>query len=87
MINDFQDSFSFVDYKRYGALQLFDASLAKGENPDHTGEIVVFLNYDIVGRFKSKQQARALIENLIREAPAEAGDWFAANQSVLLCTL
>lgn len=87
VINDFQNTTSFIDYKQYGELKVFDASFAKGEQPNHAGDIGVFLNLKLVGRFKAKQQALALVEKLIREAPAEAREWFAAHQSVLLDTL
>jgi hypothetical protein len=87
VINDFQSSFAFVDYKRYGEYKVFDACIVKSGKPNHSGDIGVFLNFKMVGRFKTKLQARAFIEKLIRECPAEARDFFAANQSVLLDTL
>lgn len=87
MINDFQDSFSFIDYKIYGELEVFDASFTKGVKPNHAGDIGVFLNFKLLGRFKVKQQALAFVQSLIRDAPAKAREWYAANQSVLLDTL
>lgn len=84
VINDFQDSVGFLDYKVYGSLEVFDASYVKGGEPDHTGDIGVFLNFKLLGRFKTKQQALAFIKQLIREAPPGAQEFFAAHQSVLL---
>jgi hypothetical protein len=78
VINDFRNATSFIDCKCFKEeLTVLDCSYVKSE---HRGfavsqdEIVVFLNFRIVGRFKSKQEARRLILKLIEDAPIDISE-------------
>jgi len=89
VINDFQNSFSFIDFKDYGQLKIFDACFTKGEKVCNTSsdDISIFLNFKKVGSFKVKLQAQAFLKQLISEAPSEAREFFVENQNVLLDNL
>lgn len=64
-----------MDYK-YFSPQLHGLECCYTKSP-HKGfdtagdEIVVFLNFKIVGRYKSKKDAKRCIERLITESPAK----------------
>jgi hypothetical protein len=90
VINDFRSTHSFIDFKQYGELKVFDASCTKGEQPSFqrsTDSIAVFLNFKKLGDFKVKQQAQVLVMALIAEAPPESREFFAEHQNVLLDSL
>ena len=87
VLNDFRDSFSFIDYKVYGELEIFDACIISGEEWDHSGDIGVFLNFELVGRFKVKSEAVSMLKKLISEAPRDAQAFFTENMDVLLKNL
>lgn len=85
VLNDFKNSRAFMDYK-YFSDQLHGLECCYTRSP-HKGfdtaddEIVVFLNFKIVGRFKSRKDARACVDRLIAESPAKKD--FESNSSVL----
>jgi hypothetical protein len=81
VINDFRDSFAFVDYRVFGALEVFDACWTAGVDDIQDGNIHVFLNFKKVGMFKSKLEAVSMLKKLIGEAPH---GWFEENKEVLL---
>ena len=81
MINDFRDSFAFIDYKVYGTLEVFDACWTGGENWNPTGTISIFLNLTKIGEFKSKSEAVSMLKKLLDEAPHE---FFDENKEELL---
>jgi hypothetical protein len=87
VLNDFRDSFSFIDYKVYGTLEIFDACIISGEEWNESGDIGVFLNFELVGRFKAKSEAVSMLNKLISEAPKDAKRFFEDNQEVLLKNL
>lgn len=81
VINDFRDSYSFIEYKVYGTLKVFDASYSAGSDIMMAGTISIFLNFKKVGEFKSKSEAVSMLKKLIDEAPCE---FFKENKMVLL---
>lgn len=81
MINEFRDSFAFVDYQTFGKLEVFDACWVGGVNKIQDGNIHVFLNFKKVGEFKAKLEAVSMLRNLISEAPDR---FFEENKDVLL---
>ena len=84
VINDFRDSFAFIDYKEYGTLKIFDACRTSGVDRKEDGSIAVFLNFKKVGQFKSKSEAVSLLKKLLAEAPCS---FFDENKDVLLSDL
>jgi hypothetical protein len=81
VINDFRDSFSFIDYKVFGELKVFDACWTAGSDRNSAGTITVFLNFNKVGEYKSKQEAYEVVKRLIDEAPC---GFFNENKNLLL---
>jgi hypothetical protein len=81
VINDFRDTRSFIDYKEYGELKAWDASWTKGSSPNHAGDIGVFLNFRLIGRYKTKSEAYNVLKKLIDEAPTS---FFRENADYLL---
>lgn len=81
MINDFRDSYAFIDYKVYGELEVFDACYTAGVDWNSAGSISIFLNFKKVGEFKSKSQAVSMVNKLLADAPCK---FFDENKEVLL---
>jgi hypothetical protein len=80
VINDFRDSFSFIEWKSYGdgKMQHWDACTVKGEHrgyQESTDAIHVFLNFKKVGEFKDTASAEALLRKLLREAPVDLSEF------------
>ena len=82
-INDFRNSFAFIEYKSFGdgRMQVWDACWTAGPDRNHAGTIAVFLNFKKVGEFKSKSEAVSAIMKLLEKAP---NSFFDENKSVLL---
>lgn len=75
MLNTFRDVLAFVEFHEYGdkgQLKIFNASETMGEDGNDGGEVIIFLNYEEVGRFKAKRDALAKIQSLIESAPKAA---------------
>ena len=68
VINDFRDSYAFIEYKEYGTLKIFDACRTSGVDRKEDGSVAVFLNFKKVGQFKSKSEAVSLLKKLLAEA-------------------
>ena len=81
VINDFRDSFAFIDYREYGTLKIFDACRTAGVDRKEDGSIAVFLNFKKVGEFKSKSEAVSELKRLLADAP---DNFFDENKDVLL---
>lgn len=74
MIDDFRNEFSFVEYKQYPKdMRIWDACRVGGprerQKPDDA--IHVFLNYKLVGKFKTRLGAVEIIKKLLDEAPTD----------------
>jgi hypothetical protein len=81
VINDFRDSFAFIDYKVYGTLKVFDACWTAGVDRKEDGSISIFLNFKKVGEYKSRSEAVSMVRKLLNEAPDK---FFKENEDVLL---
>lgn len=78
IINDYKNEHSFIEYKRYGTLEIWNASKSKGPMSSHnTPEdgIHVFLNFTKLDVFKSKEEAQILINKLITESPVDITEY------------
>lgn len=78
VINDYRQTFSFVDYQDFGAMQVWDACWVKGEHRGYnkaSDSIGVFLNFKMVGEFKDTASAEALLRKLLREAPVDLSEF------------
>lgn len=76
VVNDFINTAGFVSYRRYGELQIWDASRTSSLHRGYqksTDQIRVYLNHSLVGEFFETAQAEALIRRLVREAPVDIG--------------
>lgn len=72
IINDFKNSLSFIDYKEYGTLQIWDARKVKGTHRGYqTSEdnIGIFLNYNLIKTVKTKEEAEQLVKELLKQSP------------------
>ena len=72
MLDDFHDAYAFMEYREYGdeaQVKIFSAFATNGQEPNHGGDIGIFLNFKLVGRFKKKSEALAVVRKLIEEAP------------------
>ena len=75
IINDFKSVFAYVDYKKFGIVEILDACAITTEHRGYNitkDSIGVFLNYKLVGETKSKAEALKMVEALIEKAPLEA---------------
>lgn len=73
VINDFRNSYSFVDYQQWGdKVKVWDASRTSSAHrgyalPDDS--ISVFLNFKKLQEFKTTEGANQLVRKLLSEAP------------------
>lgn len=77
IINDFKNSTSFIDYRVYGSLQIWDACNSSGENGSFcksSDSIKLFLNFKPIGEFKTSQEVEIIIKRLIEESPVDLTD-------------
>ena len=76
--NDFRGEFSYVQYRRWGVLQLWEGgryrtAAPKRQRAEH--RIWVHLDYGATGSFTSASDAAALVERLIAESPVGLDEW------------
>lgn len=77
ILNDFDNTHSFVDYRDWGTLKTWDASRSGSAHRGYqlaNDSIGIFLNFDLVLNTTSKPEARALIARLVADAPADLSD-------------
>ena len=80
VIDDFRNTFSFVDYRKYGELEVWDGCTVGSPHRGYQlapDAIFVFLNFKEVGRFKERGAAKGLITKLLHEAPVDLSDFAA----------
>lgn len=80
MVNTYRDVKAFLEYHEYGdkaQLKIWNMSESGGVGRRDVGEIVIFLNYNEVGRFRAKHEALTLLRSLSAEAPQGARKEFA----------
>lgn len=78
MIDDFKNEFSFIDYKQFpNDMRHWDACKVKGEREHQKSDdaIHVFLNFNLVGKFKTRREAVKIIQRLLDEAPASLDEF------------
>ena len=76
--NGFRNEFSFIDYRRWGVLQVWNAGRFTGPPPkrqDPKAVIDVFLNYDWIAECRSNADANRLIARLLAESPVNLGEF------------
>jgi hypothetical protein len=88
--NDFQNAYSYCDFKKFGPVEDFEACAVSGpkesrQNP--TDGIGIYLNYKQVAFVKSRAEALNILEKLISDCPAAARTDFERYRSVLLKSL
>lgn len=74
VINDFDNSVSVVDCKKFGVVKITDAWRVSGEHKGYQlpeDDIGIFLNYKLLHRTKNKEEAKRFVDRLIGEAPKE----------------
>lgn len=72
MIDDFKNEFSFIDYKQFpNDMRHWDACKVKGEREHQKSDdaIHVFLNFKLVGKYKTRGDALRIIQTLLDDAP------------------
>lgn len=88
--NDFQNAYSYCDFKKFGPVEDFEACAVSGPLParqDPSDAIGIYLNYKQVTLVKSKAEALKILEKLISDCPAAARADFERYRSVLLKSL
>ena len=78
VINDYRSSFSFIEYRKFGILESWSAGSFRDTHRGFEIKddcISVFLNYQKVGVFKSKEQANQKIKELINKYQKELTDF------------
>lgn len=76
LIDDFHDVRAFIQCFESPEVKSFNSFYSKGANPNNSGDIGVFLNYNLIGRFKNKSEALKLVEKLISKAPKQSHNDF-----------
>src|SRR5580765_8061623 len=69
----FRNEFSFVHYRRWGEIELWEGGRFRGPPPRRQQPsdcIEVWHNWELVGTFKSRSDAQALVRRLRATAPA-----------------
>ena len=80
LINDFKNTYSFVDYREIGVakvLQLWDACTVGSAHRGYQlaeDNLWIFLNFEKVLVTTSKDEARAKIRELLDNAPVDLTD-------------
>ena len=77
IINDFDNSHSYITYTDYGTMQVWGGSRTATAHRGYqlaTDTIGVFLNFALLGEYIDKERARAHVNELLRSAPSDLGD-------------
>jgi hypothetical protein len=74
--NGFRNEFSYVHYRRWGVMELWEGGRFRSEpsKPTAAACIEVWLNWAMVGTYKSYDDARGVVRKLLQEAPASLHD-------------
>jgi hypothetical protein len=68
----FRNEFSFAHYRKWGAMELWEGCRVTGPRPTRqraTDRIEVWRNWELVGTYTSREQARAKVQELLSAAP------------------
>ena len=82
IINDYRDSFAFIEYNNWGSLEVCNASVSKSTSYSDTG-IHIFINYNKISVCSSKEEAEQWIIKLINSFPKEANKMIKNTDSYL----
>lgn len=75
--NGFRNEYSYVDYRRWGIMELWSAGRIKADlSARLASDIEVWFNYDLVGRFSSYPEAIKKIKELKELAPVNLGEFW-----------
>lgn len=73
--NGFRDEFSYVSYRRWGAMELWEGGRYRNPSTSKTSACIeVWFNWELVGAYKSYDEARGTIRRLLLAAPASLHD-------------
>ena len=75
--NAFRNEFSFIDYRRWGVVELWAAGRMSGAAPVRQraqDRIEVWFNWSLVGEYTSYQAARRKLDELLELAPVDLSD-------------
>jgi hypothetical protein len=74
--NGFRNEFSYVHYRRWGAMELWEGGRYRSAPPKHAGTmcIEVWLNWALVGTYKSYDEARGVVRRLLQQSPVPLHD-------------
>jgi len=75
--NGFRNEFSYIDYRRWGIIELWEAgritgSAPKRQRPDDV--IEVWFNWELVGKYTSYKAAKKKLVELLSLAPVDLSD-------------
>ena len=73
--NGFRNEFSYVHYRRWGVMELWEGGRFRSA-PSKTPSacIEVWFNWELVGTYKSYDEARGVVRKLLQEAPVSLHD-------------
>lgn len=75
--NGFRNEFSYIDYRKWGVVQLWSAGRITGAPPNRQraqDRIEVWFNWNLVGSFVSYKEAEATIASLLELSPVNLED-------------
>ncbi len=78
LIDDFRNEFSFVDYRDFGGLQVWNACRIGMAHRGHQlsdDSIHVFLNFKKVGIYQDRQAANTVLSRLLSAAPVDLAEF------------
>ena len=74
--NGFKNQFSYVHYRRWGQMELWEGGRFTSAPPSSTttARIEVWFNWKLVGTYMSYEDARGAVRKLLRQAPVSLHD-------------
>ncbi len=78
VVNEFRNEYSFVDYRRWGLIELWSGCSTRGEPPKRQqpeDRIEVWFNWKRVGSYTSYAEAERTLREHLKLAPVSLGDW------------
>lgn len=76
--NAFRNEFAFIDYRRWGVLQVWSAGKFRGPPPPFQARdacISVYFNYELVREVRSNVEGNRVIQRLLSEAPVDLDEF------------
>ena len=75
--NGFRNEFSYIDYRKWGVVELWAAGRIKGPAPRRQraeDRIEVWFNWELVGLFVSYKEAQRKVDELLLLTPVNLSD-------------